>query len=182
VSKPLLIAAWLVAAGLPARAEPETTSEQDARRASAMVITALHFVGVPYRRAGESAERGFDCSGFARHVFEAGLGLTLPRRADEQARMRALSKVKRAAIEPGDLLFFNTRKRTYSHVGIYVGEGRFIHAPRPGTAVRIDDMQSAYWARRYTGARRAPPSDEPDETLDPPAPDVTAAVEPERGP
>jgi cell wall-associated NlpC family hydrolase len=124
-------------------------------RASDMVISAMNFIGVRYRRGGNSAETGFDCSGFTRHVFEASLGLVLPRRADEQATMPGLVKVERSELRPGDLVFFNTLRRTFSHVGIYVGDNRFVHAPSHGKDVRTDDMTLAYWARRFTGARRA---------------------------
>jgi cell wall-associated NlpC family hydrolase len=124
-------------------------------KASDMVLTAMNFLGVPYRRGGNSAERGFDCSGFTRQVFETSLGLALPRRADEQARAPGLLAVKRDELQPGDLVFFNTLKRTFSHVGIYVGEGKFIHAPKPGGEVRVEDMRFMYWAKRFTGARRA---------------------------
>ena len=124
-------------------------------RASDMVLTAMNFLGVPYRRGGNSAEQGFDCSGFTRHVFEASLGLLLPRRADEQAKTAGLLNIERSELKPGDLVFFNTLRRTFSHVGIYVGEGRFIHAPRPGGEVRVEDMGVSYWSTRFTGARRA---------------------------
>jgi cell wall-associated NlpC family hydrolase len=123
-------------------------------RASEMVIAAMNFVGVPYRRGGTDRDSGFDCSGFTRHMFELSLGLVLPRRADEQASARGLVNVDKAELRPGDLVFFNTLKRTFSHVGIYVGDGRFIHAPRPGSEVRIEDMRYAYWSQRFTGARR----------------------------
>ena len=124
-------------------------------RASDMVLTAMNFLGVPYRRGGNSAEQGFDCSGFTRHVFESSLGLLLPRRADEQATTAGLLNIKRNELKPGDLVFFNTLRRTFSHVGIYVGEGRFIHAPRPGGEVRVEDLGATYWSTRFTGARRA---------------------------
>jgi len=123
--------------------------------ASDMVLTAMNFLGVPYRRGGTSAESGFDCSGFTRHVFEMSLGLVLPRRADEQARAPGLFSIRKEDLKPGDLVFFNTLKRTFSHVGIYVGEGKFIHSPRTGAEVRVEDMRVAYWAKRYNGARRA---------------------------
>ncbi len=126
-------------------------------RASDMVLSAMNFLGVPYRRGGNDAERGFDCSGFTRHVFEMSLGLVLPRRADEQAGAAGLIKVKREELKPGDLVFFNTLKRTFSHVGIYIGEGKFIHSPRSGGEVRVEDMRYAYWSKRFTGARRAAP-------------------------
>jgi cell wall-associated NlpC family hydrolase len=126
-------------------------------KASDMVLTSMNFLGVPYRRGGNSADEGFDCSGFTRRVFEMSLGLVLPRRADEQASAKGLIDVKRDELKPGDLVFFNTLKRTFSHVGIYVGEGKFIHAPRTGGEVRVEDMRFAYWAKRFTGARRAEP-------------------------
>lgn len=125
--------------------------------ASDLVISAMNFLGVRYRRGGSSAEQGFDCSGFTRYVFEHSIGLVLPRRADEQARQAGLADVRRDELRPGDLVFFNTMRRAFSHVGIYVGEGKFIHAPRTGGAVRIEDMREAYWVKRFNGARRAAP-------------------------
>lgn len=122
-------------------------------RAADTVLAALQFVGVRYRKGGTTEESGFDCSGFTRHVF-ASLGLALPRRADEQAHAAGLVAVKRDELRPGDLVFFNTLKRTFSHVGIYIGDNRFVHAPRPGGEVRTEDMGYAYWKARYTGARR----------------------------
>jgi cell wall-associated NlpC family hydrolase len=123
--------------------------------ASELVLSAMNFLGVPYKRGGDSAEQGFDCSGFTRHVFENSIGLVLPRRADQQAKQAGLLSVKRDELKPGDLVFFNTMRRAFSHVGIYVGEGRFIHAPRSGGEVRVEDMRQAYWAQRFNGARRA---------------------------
>lgn len=123
--------------------------------ASELVMQAMNFLGVPYRRGGNTVEQGFDCSGFTRFVFENSLGLALPRRADEQAQVGGLLSVKREELKPGDLVFFNTMRRAFSHVGIYVGEGKFIHAPRSGGEVRVEDMRQAYWAKRFNGARRA---------------------------
>ncbi|KQW49826.1 hydrolase [Pelomonas sp. Root662] len=123
--------------------------------ASDLVLSAMNFLGVRYTRGGNSVENGFDCSGFTRHIFEMSVGLVLPRRADEQAKDSSLLSIKRDELKPGDLVFFNTMKRTFSHVGIYVGEGKFIHAPRTGSAVRVEDMRDSYWAKRFTGARRA---------------------------
>jgi cell wall-associated NlpC family hydrolase len=117
----------------------------------------MNFLGVRYRRGGNSADEGFDCSGFTRHVFESTLGLVLPRRADEQARAAGLQPVGRDELAPGDLVFFNTLKRRFSHVGIYVGDGKFVHAPRSGARVRVEDLRQGYWAKRYNGARRAEP-------------------------
>ncbi|MDC6167537.1 C40 family peptidase [Paucibacter sp. XJ19-41] len=124
-------------------------------KASDLVLASMNFLGVPYKRGGNSAESGFDCSGFTRHIFEMSVGLVLPRRADEQAKLSSLAPVKKTELKPGDLVFFNTMRRTFSHVGIYVGEGKFIHAPRSGQKVRVEDMREAYWAKRFTGARRA---------------------------
>ncbi|HEU6454567.1 MAG TPA: C40 family peptidase, partial [Roseateles sp.] len=123
--------------------------------ASDLVLSAMNFLGVRYTRGGNSVENGFDCSGFTRHIFEMSVGLVLPRRADEQARDASLLPIRQSELKPGDLVFFNTMKRTFSHVGIYVGEGKFIHAPRTGSAVRVEDMRDSYWAKRFTGARRA---------------------------
>jgi cell wall-associated NlpC family hydrolase len=101
---------------------------------------------------GSSAETGFDCSGFVRATYEQTIGLVLPRRANEQAA--ATQIIDRTDLKPGDLVFFNTMRRAFSHVGIYVGDGKFIHAPRAGAQVRVEDMREAYWRTRFNGARR----------------------------
>ena len=121
-------------------------------RASELVVNAMGFLGVPYKRGGNTAETGFDCSGFVRAMYEQTIGLVLPRRAEQQAA--ATQNIDRADLKPGDLVFFNTLKRTFSHVGIYVGEGRFIHSPKPGAEVRVESMKLDYWASRFDGARR----------------------------
>lgn len=121
-------------------------------KASELVMQAMGLLGVPYRSGGTSEEKGFDCSGFVRYMYEKSVGLVLPRRAEEQAKVTV--EISRSELKPGDLVFFNTLKRTFSHVGIYVGDGKFIHAPRPGKAVRVDDMREAYWQQRFNGARR----------------------------
>lgn len=123
--------------------------------ASELVVAAMNFLGVDYKRGGQSVEQGFDCSGFTRHVFGSSIGLALPRRSAEQARAPGLQAVRRDELEPGDLVFFNTLRAAFSHVGIYVGDGKFIHAPRTGGRVRLEDMRVAYWSKRYNGARRA---------------------------
>lgn len=113
---------------------------------------AMSLLGVPYKRGGTSEETGFDCSGFVRHIYETSIGRLLPRRADEQAA--ATEKIDRKDLSPGDLVFFNTMRRTFSHVGIYIGDGKFIHSPSTGKSVRVDDLREAYWTKRFTGARR----------------------------
>jgi cell wall-associated NlpC family hydrolase len=124
--------------------------------ASELVLSAMNFLGVRYRFGGTSEETGFDCSGFTRHVFENSVGLLLPRRSSEQAQAPGLLSIRQDDLKPGDLVFFNTMRSAFSHVGIYVGEGKFIHAPRTGSTVRVEDMRKDYWLRRFDGARRAP--------------------------
>lgn len=132
--------------------------------ASELVFTALGFMGVPYRRGGNTAETGFDCSGFVKAMYEQTVGLILPRRAEQQAA--STQKIERSDLQPGDLVFFNTMRRAFSHVGIYVGEGKFIHSPKPGAEVRVEDMGVSYWRVRFDGARRvAAPAPEPMATL-----------------
>jgi cell wall-associated NlpC family hydrolase len=123
-----------------------------ADRTSDLVVTAIGFLGVPYRRGGNTAETGFDCSGFVRAMYNQTLGFVLPRRAAEQAA--ATEKIDRSELKPGDLVFFKTMRSAFSHVGIYVGEGKFIHSPKPGAEVRVEDMSGSYWQRRFSGARR----------------------------
>lgn len=120
---------------------------------SELVVTAMGFLGVPYRRGGNSAETGgFDCSGFVKAIYEQTVGLVLPRRAEQQAA--ATQAVDKRDLQPGDLVFFNTMRRAFSHVGIYVGDGKFIHSPKPGAEVRVENMGANYWQRRFDGARR----------------------------
>lgn len=122
-----------------------------------MLGQAMTLLGVPYKRGGSSADTGFDCSGFVRHIYETSIGRLLPRRAEEQAV--ATEKIDRSELHPGDLVFFNTMRRTFSHVGIYVGEGKFIHSPRKGKSVRVESMNDSYWAKRFNGARRVDVAD-----------------------
>ena len=123
-------------------------------RASELVLNAMAFLGVPYKLGGNTATTGFDCSGFVRAIYEQTAGMMLPRRADQQAA--ATQSINKADLQPGDLVFFNTLRRAFSHVGIYVGNGKFIHAPKPGAQVRVEDMGISYWANRFDGARRVP--------------------------
>ena len=121
-------------------------------KASELVVAAMGFLGVPYKRGGNTFDSGFDCSGFVKALFEQSAGLLLPRRAEQQAA--ATVEIDKTELQPGDLVFFNTLRRTFSHVGIYVGDGKFIHSPRAGSAVRVEDMQKTYWNQRFDGARR----------------------------
>ncbi len=117
---------------------------------SEVAFLALALVGSPYAAAGASPETGFDCSGLVAYVYRRAVALNLPR--DTFGLARVGQPV--ADPQPGDLLFYNTQGRAFSHVGIYLGESRFVHAPSTGGAVRIEDMRLAYWTRRFDGARR----------------------------
>lgn len=116
---------------------------------------ALAQLGIAYANGGSAPEAGFDCSGLVNYVYRRATGLNLPRTT------YALEKVGRivdsAELQPGDLVFFNTLSRAYSHVGIYIGEERFIHAPSTGGVVRMESLRADYWAQRYNGARRLLP-------------------------
>lgn len=128
-----------------------------AGNAQELVMRALSFVGIHYRRGGESPETGFDCSGLVRHVFRESLGLALPRTSRDISRVG--DTIPRDQLQPGDLVFFNTLRRGFSHVGIYLGEHRFVHAPASGGEVRVEDMRQRYWTQRFNGARRIAQAD-----------------------
>jgi cell wall-associated NlpC family hydrolase len=122
---------------------------------SAPTAQAMLTLGVPYQRGGRSPLIGFDCSGLVTHVFEQAWGVAVPHNVQAQSQIGI--PVKLRELEPGDLVFYNTRNRPYSHVGIYLGDGRFIHAPRPGKHVRVESLRSSYWMARFNGARRLMP-------------------------
>lgn len=118
----------------------------------AMVGEALNHLGIRYRYGGKSPDEGFDCSGLVSYVAFQSMGLTLPRSAADIAARG--QQIELSELVAGDLVFFNTMGRKYSHVGIYVGDDRFIHSPSAGGVVRVEDMKMAYWSKRYNGARR----------------------------
>ncbi|NJR71678.1 MAG: C40 family peptidase [Gammaproteobacteria bacterium] len=117
-------------------------------------MTAISLIGVNYKYGGSTPESGFDCSGFVRHLFASILSIDLPRSSMAMAKTAQGVAIERGALKSGDLVFYNTRKRAYSHVGIYIGEYRFIHAPSRGKSVEIVDMNERYWVKRFNGARR----------------------------
>jgi cell wall-associated NlpC family hydrolase len=131
---------------------PATASE----RVNDMIIYALSHLGIRYKYGAENPEKEFDCSGLVRWVFNRSWGIMLPRRSVEIAKEG--KAVSRDELKPGDLVFFNTLKRAYSHVGIYLGDGRFLHAPSAGGQVRVEDINIPYWQQRWNGARRINPS------------------------
>ena len=126
--------------------ERYTNSAQD------LILKGLELVGINYRRGGTDPDNGLDCSGFVQIVFKDAVGMLLPRTAREQSEIGNI--VDRNELKAGDLVFFNTMRRTFSHVGIYLGDNRFLHAPRSGAEIRVEDMSQGYWVKRYNGARR----------------------------
>lgn len=126
--------------------EPQDTARQS------LLQRGLALLGTPYRWGGTSPERGFDCSGLVSYVFETALGIELPRVSRDMAR--AGEPVERAQLNVGDLVFFALRGGRIDHVGIYVGEGRFLHAPRTGRDVTVSALDGGYWAKRFKQARR----------------------------
>lgn len=116
------------------------------------VIYAMSLADTPYRYGGNSPEEGFDCSGFVGHVFQHSLGISLPRTSHEISQVGISLRTNQ--LQPGDLVFFNTRRRSFSHVGIFIGDGKFVHSPKSGSRIRVEDMNEKYWVSRYNGARR----------------------------
>ncbi|WP_158937686.1 C40 family peptidase [Burkholderia sp. S171] len=142
----------------PARNQESATQEQDiagtapSARLSGVLEKAETMIGVPYVWGGNTPAQGLDCSGFVRYVYAKAAGILLPRVSAQISRQGVA--VAQSDLHPGDLVFFNTTRGTATHVGIYVGENQFIHAPKKGAFVRIESMKSAYWTHRYYGARR----------------------------
>ena len=138
-------------------AAPPPVSFVDRASATAQdaIDQALDLLGIRYRRGGSSPDAGFECSGFVSHVFREGLGLILPRSSKEMSKSGEV--IARDELKPGDLVFFNTMRSAFSHVGIYLGDNQFVHAPRSGGRVRIEDLRDGYWIKRFNGARRLNP-------------------------
>jgi cell wall-associated NlpC family hydrolase len=122
------------------------------RTAQDLTSSALDLIGIRYRWGGATPETGLDCSGLVQFVFQQVTGATLPRSAKEMSRLG--DKVALSDLKSGDLVFFNTRHFAFSHVGIYVGDNRFIHAPRRGREVEMATIDKRYWQKRFDGARR----------------------------
>ncbi|MBX3667989.1 MAG: C40 family peptidase [Rhodocyclaceae bacterium] len=129
--------------------------------ATEAALYALGLIDRNYRYGGRNPDSGLDCSGMVSHIYEAVAGLRLPHNAAQIAE--STRPVEKSALQPGDLVFFNTQHRPYSHVGLYLGEGRFVHAPSSaGRYVRIESMHKPYFAARFDGARTlVPPADRP---------------------
>ncbi|MFA9438456.1 C40 family peptidase [Uliginosibacterium sp. sgz301328] len=144
--------------GLLSRNAASSQSAPDAGSTGvqSLLDKGLSFLGIKYRFGGNGPENGgFDCSGLVRRVFGDAMGLNLPRTAADMAKLG--DKVNRNELKPGDLVFFNTMRRSFSHVGIYLGDNRFLHAPSKGSVVRVEEIDGRYWQKRFNGARRLLP-------------------------
>ncbi|HJV76502.1 MAG TPA: C40 family peptidase [Noviherbaspirillum sp.] len=137
-------------------AEPESkalSTLQDLRnRASELAMRAVGMIGIRYKFGGTAPESGLDCSGLVRYLFKDVWGTDLPRTSEEISRVG--EQVDTHDLQPGDLVFYNTLRRAFSHVGIYLGDNKFIHSPSTGGQVRIESMDVGYWKSRFNGARR----------------------------
>ena len=132
--------------------EPQSFFERYTNAAQDVILQGLKLVGVRYRLGGNDESSGLDCSGFVRLVFKDSVGAQLPRTAAEMSQVG--QRIDSSQLKPGDLVFFNTMRRAFSHVGIYLGDNHFLHAPRTGSEVRVESMEDSYWTKRYNGARR----------------------------
>lgn len=139
-----------VADAAPPIATPVVSSEGHMRKLLAEFAVTLR--NIRYRRGGHSPSTGFDCSGFVRYVFQHSVGAILP--ANSASQFGIGTKVARAEMQTGDLVFFRIHGKRISHVGIYLDHGRFIHSPSSGKTVSIDSLSDAYWARHFAGAKR----------------------------
>jgi cell wall-associated NlpC family hydrolase len=149
----LLARCFLVAAlAATAPAHAQSTAGKAWSGAQDVAMYALGLIGVTYKFGGSSPDSGLDCSGLVRHVFEEVTGVSLPRTAKEMSTLGA--KIPVGQLQPGDLVFFNTRRFAFSHVGIYLGDNRFVHAPSRGSEVAIASIDQSYWQKHFNGARR----------------------------
>ncbi len=127
------------------------------QKAEEVIINALGLIGIEYKQGGSTPETGFDCSGFVSYVFKQAANISLPHGARAMSQLG--QQVAPSELKPGDLVFFNTLKKTFSHVGIYLGNNKFIHAPSAGKVVRVENMDSSYWNSRFNGAVRVTAED-----------------------
>lgn len=133
-------------------AAPKTRLRNLTSRASELALQAMSMIGIRYKYGGNAPENGLDCSGLVRYVYKEVLGKELPRTSEEISRVG--TRIEREDLQPGDLVFYNTLRRGFSHVGIYLGDNKFIHSPSAGGQVRIESMDIRYWKQRFNGARR----------------------------
>jgi cell wall-associated NlpC family hydrolase len=153
----LVVPLFCASASATEQAEPNTSASFAnlygfTDRASELAMRAMSLIGIRYSYGGNSPENGLDCSGLVGYVFKEAWGKTLPRTSEEISLLG--EKIESHDLRPGDLVFYNTLKRTFSHVGIYLGDNKFIHSPSRGGEVRIERMDVSYWKKRFNGARR----------------------------
>jgi cell wall-associated NlpC family hydrolase len=129
-----------------------TVSTAVVDKTETLINNAMQLIGVRYRWGGNTPQSGLDCSGFVRYVFNDTFGFLLPRKSAQMSKVGL--QIRKDELQPGDLVFFNTMRHAFSHVGIYLGDNKFIHAPSKGKSIRVDDMTKVYWEKRYNGARR----------------------------
>jgi len=153
------VAAQDLNSGQPLNAAAPSLMQWAGAKTQDLLATSLSLLGVKYRVGSNDPGIGFDCSGFVQHVYKQAMGLLLPHSAYSMSLQGKTVAV--SDLQPGDLVFFNTVRRQFSHVGIYIGENRFIHAPSHGKGVQVDDMNDIYWGRRFNGARRLDPDAAP---------------------
>ncbi|MFZ6640299.1 C40 family peptidase [Undibacterium sp. TC4M20W] len=144
--------AWSADNPFPESSTAYTKLQEIKQRASDLTVKAMDLMGIRYKRGGNSPENGLDCSGFVRYVFKDVVAANLPRTSAEISKVG--EHVEQKDLQPGDLVFYNTLKRGFSHVGIYLGDNKFIHSPSAGGQVRVESMDIAYWKKRFNGARR----------------------------
>lgn len=149
------------------RARPNNAARQQGLQAVAMspkqssevLSRAVNVLGTPYRWGGSSPKKGFDCSGLVKYAFNDVADIDLPRTSNAMAEGQGV-KVQRGELKPGDLIFFNIKSRRVNHVAIYLGNDRFIHAPRTGKRVSIDNLSKPYWQKHYVVAKRVLPKEQ----------------------
>ena len=153
----MILKSWMkavavVATGLSLSLGSTSAMAGDDGFAQKLLGKAMQLIGVKYRFGGTNPETGLDCSGYVQYVYKSSVGVNLPRTAAEQARIG--ERVATSEVRPGDMVFFNTRGFNNSHVGSYVGNGMFVHAPNSRSRVRFDSLESGYWKTKFTGVRR----------------------------
>ncbi len=154
----VLLAALAIVSPAPAEETAPQTLADGVKAKAQPLLKALSLIGTPYKFGSSNPDKGLDCSGLVKHVYKESADISLPRSAAEMSKQG--EQVAKTELKPGDLVFFNTRKKPNSHVGIYAGDGAFIHASSSSTKeVTVSNIAEKYWAKRFNGARRVLPAD-----------------------
>ena len=154
------LSAWILFLFVPMQVSADdafATDVADMRGGSIgeLVVRGLSYIGIPYRFGGQSRDSGVDCSALIQQIYREALGFAIPRTTREQAQLG--QRVELSRLKAGDLVFFNTRRQAFSHVGMYLGGDRFLHAPSSGGQVRVEQLRKRYWVKRFNGGRRILP-------------------------